>query len=558
MYYTISIILVVTGLFLALYGNKYFNISLSISFAIPNLAIVYYLDDMFIGSNYLRYAYYFIILISILILLFAKIFTYIYSYWLLVSLMIFIAAIFSVASGIDSTQYIAWVILLGAGAILILIRKYIKKIIIGSSSGYMVGLGIASIGFRSIFNLGWEYFLDFIILPGGTIVLCTMIGLAYQFAKSRAVKDEGYILSPKQVNTYFGLGTGVLFILVLVTPLFLGNPSENRAEELAEAYCECLNRQESEKAIAVNENCQEAIGYFAALEEFSSLNEKTNFTARFLKEISNCSVEDRDLPSQEPELTKSSSEQKFKDTEEVSISKAEIEDFVKQFYSSLELSKADNQKAYFSGDVKFDNSKFLKLLASDAIYSKKRVNNLCGPYHDRYNISLIKIESINQSGSVFKVKTLVEYVISGLGVFYNNEVLKIHKVGRLEVVEWDDLSVENMKVGEYEGLENFSEEDFYKAIGQIKDEYAIPEAVDNNANRCSEFLEGYEKYVKDYIEIIKGLEAEPENLTLITKAATLSVEALDWAEKVEGCKSDEEFLEKYMKLQASLYKHLGQ
>ena len=71
-----------------------------------------------------------------------------------------------------------------------------------------------------------------------------------------------------------------------------------------------------------------------------------------------------------------------------------IFEFVKYFYSSLELTPELNQKHYEEGGVKFNMDKFNSCIDINSIYPKKRISNLTGDYHDRYSIKLLNIGSL--------------------------------------------------------------------------------------------------------------------------------------------------------------------
>lgn len=82
-----------------------------------------------------------------------------------------------------------------------------------------------------------------------------------------------------------------------------------------------------------------------------------------------------------------------------------------QFYSSLELSDELNQRHYIEGNVEFDTSIFNSFLTKNSLYSKGRVSNLTGgEYHDRFNIKLVSIDSINLDSEIVIFST-VEYGI---------------------------------------------------------------------------------------------------------------------------------------------------
>jgi len=145
-----------------------------------------------------------------------------------------------------------------------------------------------------------------------------------------------------------------------------------------------------------------------------------------------------------------------------------VTDFVKTFYSALELSPSLNQKQYEEGGVQFNLNQFKSCVDNKSIFSKLRVSNLTGDYHDRYNIILLDIDSITDNGNQKVAYTTVEYGIYELGTFQNLEKLIINSnQNHLILNKWEDIKIKKMSVAEYEGLENYSEKDFYKTIGSI-------------------------------------------------------------------------------------------
>ena len=150
------------------------------------------------------------------------------------------------------------------------------------------------------------------------------------------------------------------------------------------------------------------------------------------------------------------------------VDEGKIKAFVTKFYASLELSPELNEKHYIEGGVKFNIDIFNEFIDDGSIYSKKRVSNLTGDYHDRYSIMLVSIDLIESDDKIIEVSTTVEYSISELGTFQNEENLSINiNQGDLIINKWEDNKVKKMEVAEYEGLENFNEKDFYKAIGSV-------------------------------------------------------------------------------------------
>ena len=152
-----------------------------------------------------------------------------------------------------------------------------------------------------------------------------------------------------------------------------------------------------------------------------------------------------------------------------SFTKSDVEDFVRKFYSSLELSKEMNERAYNEGDVKFNTSEFYSCVNSKSIFSKKRLENLTGDsYHYYYDIYLESIIEIQEKSGSFEVLTAVEYVMYETGAVINIEKLTIDiEDNKFIVRRWEDVRVKTMEIAEYEGLENYSKNDFYRNIGSV-------------------------------------------------------------------------------------------
>jgi len=141
--------------------------------------------------------------------------------------------------------------------------------------------------------------------------------------------------------------------------------------------------------------------------------------------------------------------------------------FVRAFYNSLELSKAENQRQYEVGDVKFDLENFSSLIGKNAEYSQKRVENLSDEnYHDKYYIELLSIEDIKFVNDKIIVSTKVLYAGNEMGSFYNQEQLTLQdNKGLLKLTSWLDVDLYKMEPSEYEHMENFTKDDFYKWLG---------------------------------------------------------------------------------------------
>jgi|SRR5690554_572481 len=154
-----------------------------------------------------------------------------------------------------------------------------------------------------------------------------------------------------------------------------------------------------------------------------------------------------------------------KQTEDIN-ERIRIEDFVKTFYESMELSKKEVEKLIETDDDSFIQSKINKLKNLSVYNTKERVKNLTGVYHDRYYIQLNSIDSISINDEQIKVYTTILYGLYEIGTFYNIERIDISAKnnGQLKITGWEDLKLSEMELKDYEGLENFSEKDFYNSI----------------------------------------------------------------------------------------------
>jgi hypothetical protein len=187
------------------------------------------------------------------------------------------------------------------------------------------------------------------------------------------------------------------------------------------------------------------------------------FTALIITSCNGGPKEQKDADIvQDPSNTENSNDQLTQ------VNENETKTFVSKFYASLELSPELNQKHYEEGGVRFDVNIFNEFIDEGSIYSKEKVSNLTGDYHDRFSITLVSIDLIESDNNIIEVSTTVEYSIYELGTFQNEEKLSINiKQGNLIINKWEDIKLKIMEVAEYEGLENFNEKDFYKTIGSV-------------------------------------------------------------------------------------------
>ncbi|MBU0487077.1 MAG: hypothetical protein KKA07_16530 [Bacteroidetes bacterium] len=156
------------------------------------------------------------------------------------------------------------------------------------------------------------------------------------------------------------------------------------------------------------------------------------------------------------------------DKQQLSETRDPVTIFVEKFYGSLELSQELNQKQYTEGGVTFDLTDFNSCISAQCKYSKKRVENLTGIYHDRFYIQLMSIDTICPGNASTKVYTNVEYGVYEMGNFQNREMLEISQQNEVfKIVKWTDLGLSMMEKAPYDGMENFGEKEFYEMIGSL-------------------------------------------------------------------------------------------
>ena len=70
---------------------------------------------------------------------------------------------------------------------------------------------------------------------------------------------------------------------------------------------------------------------------------------------------------------------------------------------------------------------------------------------------------------------------------------------------------------------------------------------------CTQFLDGYEKYVDDYIQLLKDYKSNPTDISLLERTTTMASEANTWGSKASPeCKDVTEFMTRQAKVQAKL------
>ena len=83
---------------------------------------------------------------------------------------------------------------------------------------------------------------------------------------------------------------------------------------------------------------------------------------------------------------------------------------------------------------------------------------------------------------------------------------------------------------------------------------SVKSASDESAlsKECTEFLDGYEQYVNDYIELLKDYKSNPTDMSLMERATKMASEANSWGNKAPACSDASEFFSRQAKIQAKL------
>ena len=97
----------------------------------------------------------------------------------------------------------------------------------------------------------------------------------------------------------------------------------------------------------------------------------------------------------------------------------------------------------------------------------------------------------------------------------------------------------------YEEMSNEIEE----AYEEIANEVVVADRSNNS--ECDEFLDGYEKFMDNYIVILKKSKADPTDMSIMTEYMSLMTEASEWTSKTPDC-TDMAFLGKLSKIQMKM------
>lgn len=75
----------------------------------------------------------------------------------------------------------------------------------------------------------------------------------------------------------------------------------------------------------------------------------------------------------------------------------------------------------------------------------------------------------------------------------------------------------------------------------------------NSSSNCDDFLRNYEKFMNNYIEIIKKQKNNPTDASIIAEYTSIMSQLSDWnIDKMEGCNKDPDFISKFTTIQLKI------
>jgi hypothetical protein len=142
---------------------------------------------------------------------------------------------------------------------------------------------------------------------------------------------------------------------------------------------------------------------------------------------------------------------------------------------------------------------------------------------------------------------------------YQTQLEKNHQINS-EVLNSNDFTKLTKNLYIVVSRKNLTNSDAQKSLGELKplniDGYFkdAGQKISNNekskssGNDCEQFLKEYEKFVMDYIEIIKKYKKYPTDSSILSDYTKMVSEANDWTSKIQDCQNDSTFFQKYTEL----------
>jgi hypothetical protein len=115
--------------------------------------------------------------------------------------------------------------------------------------------------------------------------------------------------------------------------------------------------------------------------------------------------------------------------------------------------------------------------------------------------------------------------------------------------DYDEMA--NQIEDDYNEMANQIEEAYDEMANQIEDAYEVVVLDRSNNSECDEYLAGYEKFMDNYITILKKQQADPSDMSIMTEYMSIMTEGTEWASKTPDC-TDMEFLGRLMEIQMKI------
>jgi hypothetical protein len=212
---------------------------------------------------------------------------------------------------------------------------------------------------------------------------------------------------------------------------------------------------------------------------------------------------------------------------------------------NLELEK--NEDPYFLGysgtiKVKF---KFIK-----------SIDVKSGTGYNSFGPSLIG-HAIDSKGATLKFEMSVEtdedlatYLKRGSGEEWI--ILTISSQGTCANLEEANKQLDNYKKGKEIRFNSEIVEEEFDTEEASSEETESLENESADSGDCSEFLDGYEDFMNEYIAIIKKYKNDPTDTDILSDYSSIMSEASEWSTKTSNCAGDAAFAAKFTKIQMKI------
>lgn len=78
------------------------------------------------------------------------------------------------------------------------------------------------------------------------------------------------------------------------------------------------------------------------------------------------------------------------------------------------------------------------------------------------------------------------------------------------------------------------------------------ESASVSSSDCDKFLKGYEKFVLEYIDVLKKYKNNPNDPSVISDYTKMMSNANEWSEKIENCANDSKYAAKILEIQTKI------